>query len=120
VKKRLIDLRKKHGYKTRDDLVEKIKAGKSSVSQWERGEKLPSIKDGLELAELYGVSLDYLYLGNANLPDYSQVNITNGEAELILKTLDTVDTEKRQKYLDEFKKLWWEVSLSEASNAKGG
>ena len=63
MKERLKELRKKNGFPRREDLVAKIKAGMSSVSQWERGEKLPSAKDGIELAELYGVTLDYLYLG---------------------------------------------------------
>ena len=45
---------------TQLELAEKFNYSDKSVSKWEKGESMPSVEVLCELAEFYGVSLDYL------------------------------------------------------------
>lgn len=65
----LTELRKAHKW-TQAELAEKINYSDKSVSKWERGEGLPDLKVLLQLAELFGVSLDCLVTENAVQEEY--------------------------------------------------
>ena len=47
------------------ELAEKIHYSDKSVSKWERGEALPNVKVLMQLAALFGVSLEHLTTENA-------------------------------------------------------
>lgn len=55
----LIYLRTQAGY-TQAELAEKINYSDKSVSKWERAESLPDLQVSKEIAEVFGVSLDFL------------------------------------------------------------
>ena len=55
----LTELRKQKGY-TQISLAEKLHYSDKAISKWENGSSLPPIDVLLELANLYGVTLDYL------------------------------------------------------------
>ena len=55
----LTELRKQNGY-TQISLAEKLNYSDKAISKWENGSSLPPIDILLELANLYGVTLDYL------------------------------------------------------------
>ena len=55
----LTELRKQKGY-TQISLAEKLNYSDKAISKWEKGTSLPSIDVLLDLANLYGVTLDYL------------------------------------------------------------
>ena len=67
VSKNLIDCRKAAGY-TQLQLAEKLNYSDKAVSKWERGESLPDIAVLCELAELYGITLDYLVREHTRKP----------------------------------------------------
>ncbi|WP_367006698.1 helix-turn-helix transcriptional regulator [Streptococcus sp. ZY19097] len=48
---------------SQDELAEKIYISRQAVSKWENGEATPDIDKLVQLAEIFGVSLDYLVLG---------------------------------------------------------
>lgn len=49
---------------SQDELTEKLYISRQAVSKWENGEATPDIDKLLvQLAEIFGVSLDYLVLG---------------------------------------------------------
>lgn len=48
---------------SQDDLTEKLYISRQAVSKWENGEATPDIDKLVQLAEIFGVSLDYLVLG---------------------------------------------------------
>ena len=62
VGKTISKLRKKHGY-TQTELAEKLDITDKAVSRWESGQGYPDISLFPALAELFGVSIDYLMLG---------------------------------------------------------
>lgn len=55
----ITELRIKKGY-TQLKLAEYLNYSDKAVSKWERGESLPDVTVLLKLAEIFGVSLDYL------------------------------------------------------------
>ncbi|HEL1601389.1 TPA: helix-turn-helix transcriptional regulator [Streptococcus suis] len=48
---------------SQDDLAEKLYISRQAVSKWENGEATPDIDKLVQMAEIFGVSLDYLVLG---------------------------------------------------------
>lgn len=56
---RLYELRKKNGY-SQEELAEKLGISRQAISKWERAEASPDTDNLVELAKLYGVSLDEL------------------------------------------------------------
>lgn len=54
---RLQQLRKANGY-SQDVLAEKLGISRQAVSKWERAESSPSIDNLLDLARLYGITVD--------------------------------------------------------------
>lgn len=59
VAKNIASLRKANGY-TQITLAEKLNYSDKAVSKWERGESVPEIGVLKEIADLFGVTLDYL------------------------------------------------------------
>ena len=62
VGKTIATLRKEKGW-TQVDLAEKLHVSDKAVSKWENGESSPSVEFFPSLAELFGVSIDYLMVG---------------------------------------------------------
>lgn len=58
----LSELRKKNGW-TQGELAEKLNVSTKTVSKWERGHGYPEITQFPVLAELYGVTIDYIMMG---------------------------------------------------------
>lgn len=73
---------------TQSEVAEKLNYTDKSVSKWERGESIPPIDVLKDLADLYGVSLDYL-VGNTENGSYdrrytSKANNTNKVVIMLL------------------------------------
>ncbi len=60
----LTELRK-NARLTQAELAEKINYSDKSISKWERGEALPDLKVLMQLADLYGVSIEYFVTKDA-------------------------------------------------------
>ena len=58
--KRLVELRKEAGL-CQMEVAEEVSAAENSVSGWEHGVCEPSSERLIKLADLFGVTLDYLY-----------------------------------------------------------
>ena len=59
VAKNIHELRKKNNM-TQLELAEKLNYSDKTVSKWEKGENSPDITVLVEIANIFGVSLDYL------------------------------------------------------------
>ncbi|MBQ4081909.1 MAG: helix-turn-helix domain-containing protein [Clostridia bacterium] len=72
IAKNIADLRKDNGY-TQLELAEKLNYSDKAISKWERGESVPDIAVLKEIADLFGVTLDYLVQEeHAKLPEFKQ------------------------------------------------
>ncbi len=59
IAKNLSDLRRERGY-TQLELAERLNYSDKSISKWERAEAIPDVAVLKEIADLFGVSLDYM------------------------------------------------------------
>lgn len=78
IAQRLQQLRKQHGY-SQEGLAEKLGLSRQAVSKWERAESSPDTDNLIELAKLYGVSLDELLLGRSAEEAEAALNMEAGE-----------------------------------------
>ena len=83
VGKTIATLRKEKGW-TQVELAKKLQVSDKAVSKWEKDDAFPSIEFFPVLAELFGVSIDYLMTGK--VPEKEIVVIS--KAELCAKTDD--------------------------------
>lgn len=68
IAKNIQQLRKNMGI-TQSGLAERLNYSDKAVSKWERGESLPDIAVLKEIADLFGVSVDYLLSDSHDLPE---------------------------------------------------
>ncbi len=68
IAKNIQTLRKNMGL-TQIGLAERLNYSDKAVSKWERGESLPDIAVLKEIADLFGVSVDYLLSDSHDLPE---------------------------------------------------
>lgn len=59
IAKNIAELRQKNGM-TQLELADRLNYSDKAVSKWERGESIPDVSVLLSVADLFGVSLDYL------------------------------------------------------------
>lgn len=101
-------LRKKN-HLTQNEVAEKLGIKQSSISRWEQGLTIPDIAILTKLADLYGVSIDYL-LGRENLTqsittdeEYTilgrgggRIKISKEQQEVINTLLDSFTKDKKE------------------------
>ena len=59
IAKNIAELRKKNGM-TQAEFAEKLNYSDKAISKWERGESVPDIATLKQIAEMFGVTIDYL------------------------------------------------------------
>ena len=77
ISKNILGLRKKN-HMTQQDLAEKLYYSDKAISKWERGESLPDAEMLANIAKLFNVDINYLFVDH----NYSELTI---EEELKLK-----------------------------------
>lgn len=91
--KRLLELRKSRGF-TQADLARKLGLHKGSISAYERDSMLPSIEILMDLAEIYGVTIDYI-LGKTDEAQ-RKYYLTERQQEAIEYLMKTLEQENIQ------------------------
>lgn len=81
-RQRLIEARNRHGYSQKFVAIT-VGVAPSIVSRWESGIKFPSRENLVKLAELYGVSVDYLLGISDDETPVTDVNLSPDELQLI-------------------------------------
>lgn len=66
VAKNLVELRKIFGF-TQLEIAEKLNYSDKAISKWERGESLPDVETLKKLADIYGVTVDFLLTENTDI-----------------------------------------------------
>lgn len=97
---RLKNLRKTKKIK-QSELAEILNVGRSTVSMWETGMNIPSIDVADKIADLFGVSVDYL-LGRTNKPSYEDkdFNIQDFLPEDVKEKLSALESSPTPEYLE--------------------
>ena len=73
IAKNLVKLRQEKGM-TQGELAEKLNYSDKAVSKWERGESMPDITVLVMIADMFGISLDYLVRTDDNLKRFEAKN----------------------------------------------
>ena len=67
---KIITLRKKNGW-SQEELAEKVNVSRQSVSKWEGAQAVPDLEKILKLADLFGVTTDYLLKDEMGEEEYA-------------------------------------------------
>ena len=95
--KRLVELRNEHNL-TQAESAEKIGISRNALSMYERCERCPSIDIAVNVANVYNVSLDYLFGTGYKNPKYNYENLYDlGFSE---DTLDFLSSEENRCCVD--------------------
>lgn len=68
---KIIALRKKNGW-SQEELAEKLNVTRQSVSKWEGAQSVPDLDRVLQMAQIFGVSTDYLLKDDMEEEQYAQ------------------------------------------------
>ena len=75
---KIIELRKRSGY-SQEELAEKLGVSRQSISKWEGSQSIPYMNKILAMADLFGVSTDYLLRDEMDVPEGAAVDM--GESD---------------------------------------
>ena len=96
---KIAEERKKNGW-SQEDLADKLGVSRQAVSKWESAGSIPDLQRVIQLADLFGVSTDYLLRDDiqpAELPEYAR-------SEDVLKPVRRVSMEEAHDFLNMKKK----------------
>ncbi|MGX8773883.1 MAG: helix-turn-helix domain-containing protein [Bacillota bacterium] len=93
---KIIENRKKNGW-SQEELAEKLGVSRQSVSKWEGAQAIPDMKKILQLAELFGVTTDYLL--KDEIEDRPEMAIEPVDRDLV-ETVRSVSIEEANAFLD--------------------
>ena len=65
---KIINLRKREGW-SQEELADRLGVSRQSISKWEGAQSIPDMKKILAIADLFGVSTDYLLHDELEEPD---------------------------------------------------
>ena len=77
---KIIDLRKRAGY-SQEELAEKLGVSRQSISKWEGAQSIPDMNKILAMADLFGVSTDYLLRDEMEEPEGAAVDTGDGDED---------------------------------------
>ena len=83
---KILELRKKNNL-SQEQLAEKMKVARQTISKWELGETSPDIKQAKELSKIFNVSLDVLVDNDIKDLVIEKVSNTEKLAGMILKII---------------------------------
>jgi transcriptional regulator with XRE-family HTH domain len=104
---RLRDIRIRRGWSMKY-IAYHIGVSIQTISNWEKGNTEPDIKSLIKIADLYGVTLDFLLKRDEYKPDISYV----------LKQIENKDKEELQEMTINFIKALSEIKLSKRKPRK--
>lgn len=95
-------LRRQRGL-SQNDLATKFEVTRGTISNWEIGRRTPSVKQFIDLAEYFGVSLD-LFIERSSIGASREIKI---QFDAFLSDNEITEKEKERLY-DDLKKLYFE------------
>lgn len=84
---KILSLRKNNGW-SQEELAEKMNVSRQSISKWESAAAIPDINRILELANLFGVSTDYLLKDELETIAYSETDERENRVRVSLQEMN--------------------------------
>ena len=92
---KIIQLRKQFGW-SQENLADALNVSRQSVSKWESGNSIPDLTKILKMAEIFGVSTDYLLKDEIEIPDATGADDDEGLVKLSLEEANHYVSEKEK------------------------
>lgn len=99
----LAKLRKEKHF-SQDELAEKLFISRQAISKWERGEVTPDLAKIEQIAEVFGVTTEFLLFGK-NFED--TWGVESFKYDEFQNMTDEKKEERFDKLLDLFRSYWW-------------
>ncbi|AEF24535.1 DNA-binding protein [Streptococcus parauberis] len=99
----LAKLRKEKHF-SQDELAEKLFISRQAISKWERGEVTPDLAKIEQIAEVFGVTTEFLLFGK-NFED--TWGVESFKYDEFQNMADEKKEERFDKLLDLFRSYWW-------------
>lgn len=80
-------LRKKNGW-SQDELAEMLRVSRQSISKWESAASIPDLNRIIEMADLFGVTTDYLLKDDIEKEEYTRNECGGSELHPVKVSLD--------------------------------
>ena len=100
---KIIRLRKKNGW-SQEELADKMNVSRQAVSKWESAQTVPDLEKILQLANLFGVTTDYLLKDEIENEEY-----TDGVSD---PTVRKITLSEAREYLDGRKKAAGRIAIA--------
>ena len=81
---KIINERKKNGW-SQEELAEKLSVSRQSISKWEGAQAIPDIQKIIKMADIFGVSTDYLLKDELEPEEVAQKHVTDTDYDDIRK-----------------------------------
>ncbi len=96
---KIINERKKNGW-SQEELADKLNVSRQSVSKWEGAQSVPDIQKIIQMAQIFGVSTDYLLKDEIECEDSHMVVDTDNDSEAIRVSMEDANEyiELKKKY----------------------
>ncbi len=107
--RKLKQLRKSRGM-TQEDVAEKVKITRSTISNYELGRRTPHLKDLQKLAKIFNVGLDYFGISDAD----EAIDLLE-RAKEVFQNPD-VDRITKEELYQEFMKLYLQMKMGADKN----
>lgn len=91
--------RKKNGW-SQEELADRLRVSRQSVSKWEGAQSVPDLQRILEMSRLFGVTTDYLLKDELEQPDPSAAGATADATDPVDGPARTVTLEEASAFLD--------------------
>lgn len=99
---KIAEERKKNGW-SQEELAEKLSVSRQAVSKWESAQSVPDLQRVLRMAEIFGVSTDYLLKDEIGKEEFEKISDYRTEDT----TLRNVSMEEANRFLE------WKLSRME-------
>ena len=101
---KLIEERKRNGW-SQEELADKLEVSRQSVSKWESAQSIPDINRILQLADLFGVSTDYLLKDTQTRPGENGEIVESVEGLLDVRKVSMEETNQYLSFREKFASL---------------
>ena len=98
---KIAEQRKKNGW-SQEELAEKLSVSRQSVSKWESAQSVPDLNRVLKLAEIFGVTTDYLLKDEIettqNITDFETTENAKNVRKVTMEEQMTLSVIERRQY----------------------
>lgn len=99
---KVITLRKEKGL-SQEQLADYLGVSRQSVSKWEADQSTPSLDKIIQIADIFGVSVDYLVRENVTSEEKNKTVVTTLDDVSVMQQLDEIKHLMKQEDLYEYK-----------------